>query len=123
MDQEWWNAARPSFWDRTAFPTEQDVLDAVWLFQDLVAAAERAGDWADAERFRLIAEAARCEYWQRSQTAYRNLLPKSGPAERPTPPDVDCEASGPFITPGTVAPRGKRRRAGGPRRGPAGAGS
>ena len=68
MHQEWWNAARPSFWDRTAFPTEQDVLDAVWLFQDLVAAAERAGDWADAERFRLIAEAARCEYWQRSRS-------------------------------------------------------
>lgn len=123
MDEQWWNAGRPHFWDRAEFPTEQDVLDAVWLYQDLVATAECLGEWADVERLRLIAEAARCEYWHRSQTAYRDQLPGSGPAEPPRSADVGSEASASFITPGTVAPRGKRRRSEPRRRGPATGGS
>lgn len=106
MDQGWWDAARPRFWDREEFPTDQDVLEAIWLYHDLERAAESDEVWADAERFRMIADMARLEYQRRSETAGWIAAERDAPSTQP------------FVTPGTVHPSQHRRRRH-PRRGPA----
>ena len=52
----------PHFDDPTEYPSAGDVLDAVWLYEELAEQAEAAGDPFGAERFRLIAERARAQY-------------------------------------------------------------
>ena len=83
MDRDWWNEPRPHFSDRTEYPSAQDVLDALWMLQDLALEADRAGSWANAERLRLVAEEARIEYRRRSCDAFRTLLPQLRPEEHP----------------------------------------
>jgi hypothetical protein len=80
MDLDSQGCRRPHFADRDEYPTAQDVLDAVWLFQDLADAARDSGEVADAERCRDIADAARSEYRRRSQEWSGASGPASSPA-------------------------------------------
>jgi hypothetical protein len=52
----------PHFDDPTEYPSAGDVLDAVWLYEELAESADAAGDAGSAERFRLIADRARAQY-------------------------------------------------------------
>ncbi len=56
----------PHLADRAQYPTAGDLLDALWLFEDLAADAERSGRAADARRLHTIAETARGEYRRRA---------------------------------------------------------
>lgn len=98
MDQQWWEAARPRFWDREEYPTNNDVLEALELYRELARTAQRNKEWAEAERLLLIADTARLEFERRSETA-------EWIASEPDPP-----TSRPFVTPGTVHPSMGRRR-------------
>jgi hypothetical protein len=65
MDHNPLDAIGPPFSDMARYPTAHDVLDALWLLEDLAEAAESAGQHAEAERRHQIAQAAREEYQHR----------------------------------------------------------
>lgn len=62
MDHHFLDDLQPPFSDRDRYPTAHDVLDAMWLLEDLAEEAESAGEHAEAERRHRIALAAREEY-------------------------------------------------------------
>jgi hypothetical protein len=56
----------PRLADHALYPNARDVLDALWLFEDLAEDAERSGRAADARRLHTIADLARGEYRRRA---------------------------------------------------------
>lgn len=63
------DALQPPFSDLSRYPTAHDVLDAMWLLEDLAEEAEAAGERDEAERRHRIAQVAREEYQLRCSGA------------------------------------------------------
>jgi hypothetical protein len=65
MDHPPLDALGPPFSDLARYPKAHDVLDAMWLLEDLAEEAESAGQHDEAGRRHRIAQAAREEYQHR----------------------------------------------------------
>jgi hypothetical protein len=65
MDHHPLDAFGPPFSDTARYPTAHDVLDAMWLLEDLAEEAEEAGRHLEAELRHGMAKAAREEYQHR----------------------------------------------------------
>jgi hypothetical protein len=77
--------------DRRRFPTGEDVLRAVWEFQDRADDAERRDDLAQAGEWHQMAELARSEYRQRYILDLRSGAPEQ--VLRESPHGADGSAS------------------------------